>query len=55
MKDRDNNEIDLSPKYSIHQITRLLQSGLNTLNMWVFESESPSLSANETVYKTGST
>jgi hypothetical protein len=55
VKDCDDNEIDLSPKYIVHQMNRLLQSGMNTLNVRVFESESPLPSANKTVYKTGST
>lgn len=47
IKDETNNEIDLSPKYSTHQIARLLGRDLKKLSVRVIESESPlSLSQN---------
>ncbi|CAB4022601.1 Hypothetical predicted protein, partial [Paramuricea clavata] len=51
-KDGKENEIDISPKYFTHQITRLLGSGLNAFSVRVIESESPlSSSSSTTTYK----
>ena len=47
IKDEINNEIDLSPKYCTHQITRLLGRDLKKLGVRIIECESPlSLSQN---------
>ena len=52
IKDGKENEIDISPKYFTHQITRLLGSGLNAFSVRVIESESPlSSSSSTTTYK----